>query len=508
MSQNYMTAEELAAFNEANNTKLKGDHYLAVNPKTGEEGAWMFTSQTGWTDASKLGGPRTHYEDGTPVNSFKDARKDWNPNWSIRLNDIFRWAGGQHGGAGRSMFTDDMWNWDAFNDPYWRTEEGRQWVNQQAIGNKSLDEIYREMAGMGERADKVNAIKSGSNPLVSTSRDGMMQAQQRSNSYNQAHQQEQGRWDIDSDVPQSFVDEITKKVDESWAASGKANVIGKTGDNRYMFGDADLPDGLPPPPNDGSEYQWVGSMGWTKVGGFTPRDRQLTIEAGVRNSYGFDDLEVKGMRVANTGALGWFMGGDQGGYMDINPDDQDDILAMFQEDGYNPYYGRGFNNSKWRERAIELKGGDDSFLDPWKNRYDNNIMDYLYDKTKRTTGNRWNVKHAFSKWMAEKGLREVDLFRTYMTPARYEEMGLEEFLGAYDDTYSDGMVNRLRRSGSSGTGSFLSSYNRQREALGQPAVQVDTNKGFLGAYLDQKDKLSKKNSVKSLFNEMEEYQGE
>lgn len=499
MTQKYMTQEELAAFNEANDTKLKGEHYLAVNPKTGEEGAWMFTSQTGWTDASKLGGPRTHYADGSPVAAF-NANYGRNPNWSIRLNDIYRWGGGQHGGAGRTMLSQDQLGYAGFDDPYWRTAEGRQWIDMQAIGDRSLEEIYRDMAQMGERADKVNAIKSGSNPLISTDRNsaGMM-SQQKSTSRNQSHQQERSNWNIDSDVPQSFVDEITKKVDESWANSGKTEVIGKTGDNRYMFGDADLPTGTPPPPNDGSEYQWLGSMGWIKVGGYTDRDRQISIETSIRNSYGFDDLEVKGMRVANTGALGWFMGGDQGGYMDINPDDEDDILRMFQEEGYNPYYGRGFNNSAWRKRATELAKGDDSFLDPWKNRTTGNMMDYLFDKTKRTTDNRWNVKHAFQKWMGENGVREVNLFNTRMTPRIYREMGLQEILGDYDEGY-----NAQFASGAAGNPLIA----RARAEMATQERDPSARRGFLGSYLDRKDKIAERKSVMSLFKEMEEFKGE
>ncbi len=498
MTQNhtYMTQDELAAFNQANDTKLKGEHYLAVNPKTGEEGAWMFTSQTGWTDASKLGGPRTHYEDGTPVADFS-YRKDWDPNWSIRLNDISNWAGGQGGGAGRTMLSEDQLGYAGFNDPYWRTSEGRNWVTQAAISGRSLEEIYREMAQMGERADKVNAIKSGANPLVSADREnrGMM-SQQNSNAFNQAHQQEKSSWDIGSDVPQDYVDKITAEVDANW---DRHAIVGKTGDNRYMFGDADLPAGTPPPPNDGSEYQWIGSMGWTKVGGFTPRDRQLAIETSIRNNYGYDDIEVDAMRVANTGELGWFMGGDQGGYMDIAPHDKDDILRMFGEEGYNPYYGRGWNNSEWRTRMTELKGGDESYLDPWKNRTKGNMMDYLFDKTKRTTGNRWNVKHAFNKWMSDNGVREVNLFNQRMTPRIYKQMGLQDILGDYDAGYNDQFSG-------GGTGNPLIARARAEKA--RQENDPSARRGFLGSYLDTKDKIAERTSVKSLFKEMEGFEGE
>lgn len=410
---------------------------LDKHPVTGEAGDWSFVSGIGWINNNAWQGPRTHYEDGTPVDSFKDARKDWNKDWSIRLNDLSRIAGGQHGGAGRTTLRPGE-EYATLNSPYWRTPAGRQFVNEMAISNKPIHEIYKEMVKLNnfseereEAKQEWARLRSGTaNDSSADTSGGLL------SSYD--HQRAKGKWDIDADVPQSFVDEITKKVDDSWAASGKTEVIGKEGDNRYMFGDADLPDGIPPPPDDGSEYQFLGTMGWVKTGGFSERDRQLTIETGIRNSYGFDDEEVKGMRVANTGALGWFMGGDKGGYMDINPDDKDDILAMFQEEGYNPYYGRGFNNSKWRARATQLKGGDDSFLDPWKNRLSGNIMDYLYDATKNTTGNRWNVHHAFNKWKADKGLKEVDLFRTRMTEKDFDAMGLGDILGTgFDSSYNE-----------------------------------------------------------------------
>ena len=469
---------------------------LKVHPETGEEGDWTYIGGMGWINNDAWQGPRTHYEDGTPVDSFLDARRDWNPNWSIRINDINRWAGGQHAGAGRTMFTDDMWNWEAFNDPFWRTPEGRQWVSNAAISNKSLEEIYKEMMNMGEDAEKRRNFVSGSNPLNRQSNEsGMLKG----------YQQERDKWDIDSDVPQSTIDKITKQVDENMQ---RHEVIGKEGDNRYMFGDADLPDGIPPPPDDGSEYQFLGTMGWIKTGGFTPRDRQLSIETAVRNTHGFDDIEVDAMRVANTGALGWFMGGDQGGYMDIAPHDKDDILRMFGEEGYNPYYGRGWNNSEWRARMTELKGGDDSFLQPWKDRVQGNIMDYLYDKTKGNVGNRWATKHAFDKYMTETGLRQKDLFNTYMTQTRYNQMGLQDILGDFDAQYSGGVTNPFSRGPSTGSnntgGGFLGSYNETRQALGNP-ISGDTSGGFLGSYMATRDKLNNRNSIKSLFKEMGDY---
>jgi len=72
-SFNYMTDEELAEYNEANDTNFSGN-YLSTNPNTGEPGMWTWDPQAGWRDDTQWTGPRTTYEDGTPITSFGDVR--------------------------------------------------------------------------------------------------------------------------------------------------------------------------------------------------------------------------------------------------------------------------------------------------------------------------------------------------------------------------------------------------------------------------------------------------
>lgn len=72
-SFNYMTDEELAAYNEANDTNFSGN-YLSIHPNTGEPGMWTWDPQAGWRDDTQWTGPRTTYEDGTPITSFGDVR--------------------------------------------------------------------------------------------------------------------------------------------------------------------------------------------------------------------------------------------------------------------------------------------------------------------------------------------------------------------------------------------------------------------------------------------------
>ena len=72
-SFNYMTDEELADYNEANDTNFSGN-YLSTHPQTGEAGMWTWDPQAGWRDDTQWTGPRTTYEDGTPITSFGDVR--------------------------------------------------------------------------------------------------------------------------------------------------------------------------------------------------------------------------------------------------------------------------------------------------------------------------------------------------------------------------------------------------------------------------------------------------
>jgi hypothetical protein len=74
----YMTEDELALYNFENGTSFNGLH-LRYHPDTREEGIWTWDPMVGWRDDSKWLGPRTEYEDGTPitgVGAFADVYKD------------------------------------------------------------------------------------------------------------------------------------------------------------------------------------------------------------------------------------------------------------------------------------------------------------------------------------------------------------------------------------------------------------------------------------------------
>lgn len=129
--------------------------YKDKHPTTGEPGKWKYIGGMGWMnfDESNLKGPRTHYEDGTPVFSYKDINNGRNPNWSIRSNDIHSFVG-QGSGSARSMI-DPTKHYSGLNDPFWRTSEGRHMMSKWAMGNQSLDDIYQQMARIdsGSRND-------------------------------------------------------------------------------------------------------------------------------------------------------------------------------------------------------------------------------------------------------------------------------------------------------------------------------------------------------------------
>jgi len=297
----------------------------------------------GYIDKDSWQGPRTTYEDGTPIADF-NYRNDWNRDWSTRVNDLYRIAGGQHGGSSRTTLRPGE-EYATLTSPYWRTEAGRQFVNDMAIGDKPINEIYEEMVRLDNFSKDREAAK------------------------------------------------------EEWA--------------RLRSGTA----------NDSSADTSGGMM----------QGYQATF--GNRTN----DLNTA-MRVANTGNYNWFRGGDRGDWMDINPNDKEAILAMYQEEGYNPYYGRHFNNKNYR-RLNDALGRDvhklGDYFDAYDNRRAGNMMDYLYAKTKDVSNfERDQTNRKFTQWMRDNNLSQKDLFKTRMNSRTYENMGLNEVLGDFDETYN------------------------------------------------------------------------
>lgn len=145
----YLTQEEVDALREEFGVTrpLTGDRYVGVNPKTGERGIFLFNPQGGWMDMTKSTGPRTTYEDGSPITSFADVNA--NRNWMGRLYDIYRLATGSESfvsspqteiGLGQTTYAPFGWTSEYYNSP-----EFRNLAHQLARGNMSFDEIYKAM---------------------------------------------------------------------------------------------------------------------------------------------------------------------------------------------------------------------------------------------------------------------------------------------------------------------------------------------------------------------------
>lgn len=148
----YLTQEEVDALREEFGVTrpLTGNRYVGVNPNTGERGIFLFNPQGGWMDMTKSTGPRTTYEDGSPVTSFADVNA--NRNWVSRLYDIMRLASGFENyvsspktviglGVNRDpKYTPFNWRSEYYNSP-----EFTNVAHQLARGDMSFDEIYKAM---------------------------------------------------------------------------------------------------------------------------------------------------------------------------------------------------------------------------------------------------------------------------------------------------------------------------------------------------------------------------
>jgi hypothetical protein len=194
----------------------------------------------------------------------------------------------------------------------------------------------------------------------------------------------------------------------------------------------------PPPDNNYDDYTWLGSMGWVKNKPITERDVQLSEETAAINAYGRDQIADDWSRVGHTGQFGWIMGGDLGNFMDVAWYDEDKILNMFQDPTFNPFYHDAVFTPQERDRYRELGLTEKFGIDKFDNRIQNNIMDYLYAKTKGQEGFEYRrpVYDAFKKYMRDRGIKQTDLYQTRMTKEAYDAMGLGSILGEFDESFN------------------------------------------------------------------------
>lgn len=160
--------------------------------------------------------------------------------------------------------------------------------------------------------------------------------------------------------------------------------------------------------------------------------------------------------------------------IDTNPNDIAAILEMYKSDSFNPYAQGSVNEGS--------------------------IADVMYGLTKGNLGIRGEVKQAL--WGSE------DLGTTQMTNRKWNELGLNETVGDYNDYVSNPFSggNPLM-SGERSTGGFNSAYNDSRGDTPAAAPISNTGTGsFLDAY--NTSRAASRPDVRSLFKEMEGYENE
>lgn len=152
-----MTPEELAAFNEFNNTTLRGKEFWAKNPATGEPGAWYWVGSMGWVNAAPdLRSLSKSKADIYDKYWWKDPNTSWtlagmygtNPNEKVNPDAGMAnpdWEGGQQGKpVGRLGGTSGMGQMIYYNAPEtWKATKQGQLIetpmgNYKAYYNTSL----------------------------------------------------------------------------------------------------------------------------------------------------------------------------------------------------------------------------------------------------------------------------------------------------------------------------------------------------------------------------------
>jgi hypothetical protein len=164
------------------------------------------------------------------------------------------------------------------------------------------------------------------------------------------------------------------------------------------------------PQDNPDDFTWVNSMGWV----YTGDDRHSTASSEY-TSWLNKDLGgpvASGIRVANTGNHSWA----KGNLLDINPNDRDAIMAMYNDPNWNPFYGRYY--------ALGDRPG-----------VENNVADYLYRllKDNSQAHNRDKVMRAYQSWLQNSGtgpqgltnrLTARDMMNTEMSQGMFNALGL------------------------------------------------------------------------------------
>ena len=172
-----MTPEELAAFNEFNNTTLQGRDFWAKNPVTGEPGAWHWINSMGWVNAAP--DLRTLTKSTSDVRDkywWKSPDASWtmagmygnNPTEAVNPEAAFAnpdWAGGQQGKpVGGIGGTTGMGQMIYYNAPQtWQATKQGQLIETPAGNYKAY---YNTSLGQWVLKAEEGAASSGISPWV------------------------------------------------------------------------------------------------------------------------------------------------------------------------------------------------------------------------------------------------------------------------------------------------------------------------------------------------------
>ena len=179
------------------------------------------------------------------------------------------------------------------------------------------------------------------------------------------------------------------------------------------------------PQDNPDDFTWVNSMGWV----YTGDDRHSTASSEY-TSWLNKDLGgplTNDIRVANTGNHSWA----KGNLLDINPNDRDAIMAMYNDPNWNPFYGRYY--------AFGDRPG-----------VENNVADYLYSLTKDDSqaGNRDKVMRAYQHWLNTarwrgKSINARHMMNTQMSQGMFDALGLGDLGYQYQPASNSGMLRSL-----------------------------------------------------------------
>ena len=158
-----------------------------------------------------------------------------------------------------------------------------------------------------------------------------------------------------------------------------------------------------------ARYVWVDNIGYVKVG----EDGIPNVQQHVNDmNAGLKDPSNTDIRVANTGNHSWA----KGNMIDINPNDYDAIMAMYNDPNWNPFYDRYY--------AFGDRPG-----------VENNVADYLYGLTKDDSQahNRDKVMRQYQHWLNNSGtgpgnmqnrLTARDMMNAEMSQGMFDALGL------------------------------------------------------------------------------------